>query len=145
MKPMLRRSKSATLILIFLILLPYSVSIGSEEVRLTVANHTGHFLHVTMNGDPYLYLRPGGSVVFETSTDNQMHIVAVAFYAPAQGIQGRVTEQFTIGGEVLVADCTSGGGNNCATEPAFPSVTWTVTPEMLVEDTLAITAVEMIR
>ncbi|MDH4071444.1 MAG: hypothetical protein OEV30_13595, partial [Ignavibacteria bacterium] len=118
--------------------------IGSEEVQLTVVNQTSHFIHVIMNGDSYLYVGPRGSAVFEASAETQTSILAVAFYAPAQGIQGRASEHFVLGGEVLTTDCHYGRGSSCATQPTFPSVSWAVTPELLAQDTLGVSPEEIL-
>jgi hypothetical protein len=115
-------------IVTLLIFVPYTVTFGDEEGTLTIYNHTLYFIHVIMNNDPFLYVGPGRSASF--SVDQQTTVYVQAFYAPAQGIEGSAQRTFTIGGTVYKTDCSS-GTNTCATDPAFASASWDITPDTL--------------
>ena len=127
------QSVAAKVIAILVLFIPYSMTLGDQDVSLTVQNATPYYLHVIMNGDAFLYIGPRRTASLSLSTDNEITVFAQAFYAPGQGIEGSAQNSFVIGGTVVKGDCSS-GTQTCATEPAHSSTSWIITPNLLIED-----------
>jgi len=66
MQTNLVRSKVISVAVVLIILFPYSISFGSEEVSLTIKNATAYYLHVIMNNESFLYVEPGRTTSFST-------------------------------------------------------------------------------
>ena len=101
---------SAVLLLLALFV---GVSTGGDVGRLTVVNDTEHYVHVIVDGSPFLYVPPGAGAIFEK--EGYSRVVAKVFYSPGQGISGNAERTFTIspyepystGCEWHTLECTS--------------------------------------
>ena len=82
------------LLLTLLLINVVAVSIGSEESSLTVANHTQHYLHIFIDGDPFLYVAPERSVTYVSAP--KPDILVTAIYSPGQGIHGSLSDTVTV-------------------------------------------------
>ena len=60
---------------------PLSISFGDNKAKMTVKNKTAHFLHVYVDGAPYLYLAPNRSITREAAVTT---FEVTAFYAPGR-------------------------------------------------------------
>ena len=80
--------------LLLLLLVAVDISIGADIARLTVINETEHYVHIIVDGDPFLYVSPGSGATFEK--EGYSTVVAKVFYAPGQGIEGSVERSFVI-------------------------------------------------
>ena len=125
------------LLLVLLLLLPYTASYSESSGRLSVSNETGKYLHVIVNGVPYLYVGPGGTVSVPSDAGSQ---VVYAFYAPGQEITGSADTVLAIYRiESMVGGCNSQSSNTCSCSSApesqnsvsYTSAKWTVKPETL--------------
>jgi len=129
-------------IILFILLSPMTVSIGADEVSVTVINKTDYYLHVIINGNPYLYVSPEGFALYQS--EGPLHTTVKAFYSPGQGVSGSATESFDLrvggGGHSCYQDTK--GECRCSSEPSYgPSAeVWEVTPDLLRNDTLSQTS-----
>jgi len=113
-------------VVMFAVLLPYttSVSFSDDIVKVFVQNRTNHFIHAFVDNQPYLYIRPGGSVAAEARNG----IVSMrAFYSPGQGVAGSTEQSVELEDRVL-STCN---GSNCSTTEVEASYYWTVTDDSL--------------
>jgi hypothetical protein len=131
----------APILLIFAVMfIPVTISFGGDTVTLTVKNSTPDFLHAIIDGEPYLYIKPGLGVVHEAEGYVTLHVQV--FYAPGQGISGSVERDMTLSPykpeSTGCSDNSSGGGGcECTTNPATGGArTWEITPEAFTSDTL---------
>lgn len=116
---------------------PLSISFGDSEARITVKNKTDHFLHIYIDGAPYLYVAPKRSITKEAATTT---FDVTAFYAPGQGVSGTIDRYFPVP-DYNPASSTSGcrdegpnSGCECSqtTTPAeYGSVTWEITADTM--------------
>ena len=103
-------------LLLAILLIPPTVSIGSEGVSVRLVNNTRHYLHVIIDNTPLLYVPPGGWVAHQSST---LSAGVKVFYSPGQGISGsmdRVVNSTLV--ERSTTDCRSDCSrtNSCVTE-----------------------------
>jgi hypothetical protein len=139
----MKRSKRTTvvaLIIIGILLLPYTISFGDQLSTLTVVNGTAHYIHAIIDSQPFLYIAPNESVKFETESTGNIRVNVQVFYSPGQDISGEATNSFTLGGSRIDdsgGGCGTGGfgsGGGCGPITSRPPVlraSWRVTPEML--------------
>ena len=123
-------------LVIFLILLcPFTFTFGDDNAVLTIMNLTSHYLHIIVNGDPYLYVFPGTSVTAES--EGPTDFIVKAFYAPAQGIKGSAMRTIRVAPyrpSSTGCDYSSTGGCECSTNPATGGAAlWEITPDTLAE------------
>jgi hypothetical protein len=81
-------------IAVLLLALAVNVTVGGDIARLTIANQTDHFLHIIVDGEPFLYVSPGAGATFEK--EGYSTVIAKAFYAPGQGVSGKAERSFVI-------------------------------------------------
>jgi hypothetical protein len=119
------------LMLFIILLAPLTISYSDESVTLTVNNKTGHYLHIIIDDDPYLYVQPENNIIYES--DKYVELDIKAFYSPGQGISGSIDTVISI--KPYKAESTgcsdnnnsSSGGCECSTTPASGgSKTWDV-------------------
>jgi len=120
--------RSATILL--LLALFVDVSTGGDIGRLTVVNDTEHYVHVIVDGSPFLYVPPGAGAIFEK--EGYARVVAKVFYSPGQGISGSAERTFTVapyepsstGCEWHTMECTT-------TSASGGPLSWEVTADTL--------------
>ena len=123
-------SRYKFLALLLILLAPLTISYSDETVTLTVNNQTDHYLHVIIDNDPYLYIKPGHNLVYES--DKYVELDIKAFYSPGQGISGSVDtviaiKPYTASSTGCEDNSSSGGGCECSTTPASGgSKSWSV-------------------
>lgn len=83
-----------TAIAVLLLALVVNITVGGDIARLTIANQTDHFLHVIVDGEPFLYVSPGAGATFER--EGYSTVIAKVFYAPGQGVSGTAERTFAI-------------------------------------------------
>ena len=119
------------------IILPWTISVGDEEVSVSVVNETRHYLHVIMNEKPYLYVPANGSVMYRS--EGPTHVMIRVFYSPGQGVSGSATQSvdLSVVGKGTSCNEDSRGGCHCASEPVYgQSLVWHVVPGLLTADKL---------
>ena len=72
-------------------LLSYVITFASDQVDVTVLNHTQQYLHVVINNEPFLYVAPGGVV----QTQSGLTAFVEVFYSPGQSISGSGQKELT--------------------------------------------------
>ena len=131
-------SRKSILWVIFAVLVfPWTISFGDEEVSFTVVNETRYYLHVIMNDAPYLYIPAKSSVVYRS--DGPTHVMIQVFYSPGQGVSGSATKSVNLSVVGRGSSCheDSKGGCHCASEPVYgESLVWHVLPDSLTADNL---------
>ncbi len=117
--------------IILIVLLAIRIGFG-QNYWVQVVNKTGYYIHVFINQNPYLYLKPDGH--FKDSFDTSDIKIRV-IYSPGQIVNGEVSRQFyaRTGSDILCE-----GGIFCNEDPSL-SVNWHVTPDdFMGSDTLNI-------
>ncbi len=115
-----------------ILMIPWTVSIGDEDVSLSVVNDTRYYLHVIMNDEPYLYVPSNGSAMYKS--EGPTHVQVQVFYSPGQGVSGSATRSIRLSVEGSGTTCyeDSRGGCHCASEPVYgQSIVWHVRPDTL--------------
>jgi len=117
-------------------LLPLAISYSDDTGHLFIVNETAHYLHLIVEGQPYLYVAPGREIVHEFEPQSQLF--ARVFYSPGQNMTGDITRTLEVPYAPSETGCaySSSGGWDCSTTPSrsgdFP---WKITPDtMLVAD-----------
>ncbi len=64
---------------LLLLALSVDVTVGGDVGRLTVVNKTSHYVNVIVDGDPFLYISPGGGAIFEK--EGYSIVTAKVFYS----------------------------------------------------------------
>jgi hypothetical protein len=106
------------------------VSAGGDVGRLTVINDTGYFIHVIVDGEPFLYVSPGAGAIFEK--EGYSTVVAKAFYSPGQDISGEAVRSFSIAPyEPYSTGCDWSNLECTSTPESGGPLSWTVTPDTL--------------
>lgn len=120
------------LLLIFNVI---TLSIGDEESTVTVVNKTSYYLHIIIDGTPFLYVQPDKSIT--KSSEPVSTMLVNAFYSPGQGIKGSVTLSTDIPyrGALHGCNCTEGYPECSYTPPVGGSAKLEITPNMLSNDT----------
>ncbi len=95
--------------LIFLILFPYTFSFGDGGATFTLYNATSYYLHAVINGKPYTYIAPGGSVQSDVGFGG---VIADVSYSPGQNIKGKGSKSF----DVQISTTTSGTGSSTCSD-----------------------------
>jgi hypothetical protein len=111
-----------------------TISYGSDLATLTVVNRTENFVHVIVDGQPFLYVPPGMGVTHESEGPRVVDVYV--FYSPGQGIHG--SDRTTISVAPFRQERTSCGWLNgedlfnCSTTPASGGPrSWEVTADSL--------------
>jgi hypothetical protein len=119
---------------------PLSISFGDSQATFSVLNKTGYFLHVYINGEPYLYLAPMRRATLQSAT---ITFDVTAFYAPGQGVSGVIDRIFDApytAPSTHSSGCKDDSDNNSnlgcecskSTTPAdYGSVIWEVTADTM--------------
>lgn len=106
------------------------VSTGGDVGRLTVVNDTEHFVHVIVDGSPFLYVPPGAGAIFEK--EGYSRVVAKVFYSPGQGISGSAERTFTVSPYEPYSTGCEWSTMECTTTPASGGpFSWEVTADTL--------------
>jgi hypothetical protein len=121
----------STLLTVFLLLLPYTVSFGGSGTNFTLINGTSRYLHAVINGQQYLYIAPSARVDYESGS--LTGVTADVAYSPGQGIKGKATKSFavsiqTVGGEASTCSSNNSGHANTCSSSTEASTTTTVGP-----------------
>ena len=120
--------RTATTLL--LLALFVGVSTSSDVGRLTVINHTEHYVHVIVDGEPFLYVHPGAGAIFEK--EGYARVVAKVFYSPGQGISGSAERTFTVAPYEPYSSGCDWHTLECTTTPASGGpLSWEVTADTL--------------
>ena len=122
------------MVLIFLLLLNIVViSVGDDaKSNLTVVNKTEHYLHVVVDGAPYLYVSPDKSIRHTTKAKPTMFVEV--FYSPGQGMSGSARDTIDVYYRSASTDCVCNDNQSdeCVYNPAEGgSARWEVTPQDL--------------
>jgi hypothetical protein len=127
-----RLSVRYSMLAAILLLMSITISFGDEDTgSLTVINQTEKFLHIIVDGDPYLYIAPGNRVTHEAEGEYEFSVTA--FYSPGQGIAARIDRELRVpysrtGG----CDYSLAGGCECnPVESEYGSGTWKITADTM--------------
>ena len=126
MVPRARSRLSTLLLAVFLVTLPLGWSLGGNAA-VKVINDTDYYLHVFIDGDPYLYVPPQHGVGKDYESYSVVANVRVLI-APGQAASGSVTQQLNVAA-VTTTDWTcadSWCGERTETIPG--QATWDVVP-----------------
>lgn len=122
--------------LVFLmIIIPITISYGLDSASLRVINSTDYFLHVIIDGNPYLYISPQGSVSYNAEGKTSFHVQA--YYSPGQEISGTADSTLDITINPPKTGCrdtsdSRGGGCECTTTPgSISDAEWDITDQDL--------------
>ncbi len=119
---------AAALLLLALIV---NVTVGGDVGRLTVINETEHYVHVIVDGDPFLYVPPGAGAIFEK--EGYSTVVASVFYSPGQGVSGSAKREFVISPYEPSSTGCDWSTLECTTSPTTGGArSWEVTADTLV-------------
>ena len=125
------------LLFVFLIL-PLTITFGEDEAKMTVVNKTGHFLHVIMNGDAFLYVAPERSVTYAAESGSDLHMLVDVFYSPGQEVSEETQRSFVVRPAQRASsgcDWDSDGGWDCSSSPAIGGLmVWEVTHDTLLTE-----------
>ena len=141
-KKRLKKSTFAAVLIILIILVPYTVSLGDQLSSLTVLNQTSGYIHAIIESQPFLYIAPNESVKFETESRRDIRVNVQVFYSPGQDISGQATNSFTLGGSRIDESGCGGGsgsgysGGGCGPITSPPPVlhtSWKISPEVLAQ------------
>jgi hypothetical protein len=80
----------ALLLVTLLLVNVATVAVGEDDSQLTVANLTGHFVHIFIEGQDFLYVAPDRSVTYAASARPDMLVEVV--YSPGQGVRGSLVD-----------------------------------------------------
>jgi len=120
------RAATVVLLLAFFV----DVSTGGDVGRLTVVNDTEHYVHVIVDGDPFLYVPPGAGAVFEK--EGYSRVVAKVFYSPGQDISGSAERTFTVSPyDPASTGCVWNNMECTSTPPSGGPLSWEVTADTL--------------
>lgn len=123
-----RLSYSTIALVLFLLSMP--LSFGDKDTgQLEVINRTEHFLHLIIDGDPYLYVAPTQSIVHEAKHDYSFFVTA--FYSPGQGVTARIERELTVPYTPSEWGCTSEGCQCTPTEPEYGSGLWRINADTM--------------
>jgi hypothetical protein len=116
------RRRVGFVLLFMVLLIPPTVSIGSDGVSVRLVNQTGYYLHIIIDNQPFLYIAPGGSASHQSSA---LSAGVKVFYSPGQGVSGsmdRVVSSPLV--QKSTADCSSdcNNTNSCVTQNSLSSV-----------------------
>lgn len=118
--------------LVFLmIMIPITISYGLDNASLRVTNSTDNFIHVLIDGNPYLYISPNGSITYNAEGKTSFHVQA--YYSPGQGVSGSADSTLSIEINPPKTGCSEtsdsrGGGCECTTEPgSLSDAEWDIT------------------
>lgn len=114
------------LFFLVLVLFPYVVMLGEDRVFVRATNQTQHYLHIIINGTPFLYVSAGRTVFLEAEGGND--ILMEAFYAPGQQITGRVEQSVHV--PTYQVDCSSGGCEEGVGSSSNNPFVWDITPDV---------------
>lgn len=120
---------------LFIVLLPLAVSYSDNKSYLSVSNKTGYYLHVIVDGSPYLYVAPDREVVHES--DPKQEFFVRVFYSPGQEARESITRTIYVPFYSTSTSCSSNssGGWSCSETPERGgSVLWEINADtMLVQ------------
>jgi hypothetical protein len=126
------------LIIFILIMIPLTVGYGDEEeASITVVNKTEHFLHIIVDGDPYLYVTPDMGITHSTSPKGEFSVTAL--YSPGQGITGKIYRTVPVSYQAASSGCgySSSGGCECVTNPpSAGSTLYEITADTMLVETI---------
>jgi len=116
------RRRAGFLLLLAVLLIPPTVSIGSDGVSVRLVNQTRYYLHMIVDNQPFLYIAPGGWVAHQS---NDLSAGVKVFYSPGQGVSGsmdRIVSSAMV--QSSTADCRSDCNktNSCVTENSSSSL-----------------------
>jgi hypothetical protein len=99
---------------------------GEDSSSLTVINRTPLFLHVIIDGKPYLYISPERGVTHES--DAKPAFSVTVFYSPGQATTGRINRVIQVPYSSGDWGCTYGSrGCDCTTTgPEAGSAIWEI-------------------
>lgn len=122
------RKRVGFVLLLGTLLIPPTVSVGSNGISVRLVNQTRYYLHVIIDDKPFLYISPGGWASHQSSA---LSANVRVFYCPGQGISGsmdRVVSTQLV--QNSTADCKSDCNkpNSCITENSSST---TVNPVVL--------------
>jgi len=122
---------AAALLLLALIV---NVTVGGDVGRLTVINKTDHYVHVIVDGDPFLYVSPGAGAIFEK--EGYSTVIASVFYSPGQGVSGSAEREFVISPYDPSSTGCDWSTLECTTSPSTGGAhSWEVTADTLMAAT----------
>ena len=116
---------------LLLLALVVDVTVGGDVGRLTVINGTDHYVHVIVDGEPFLYVSPGAGAIFEK--EGYSTVIAKVFYSPGQGVSGHAERNFVISPYEPSSTGCDWTTLECSTSPSTGGArSWEVTADTLV-------------
>ena len=112
-----------------ILLIPPTVSIGSDGFSIRLVNQTRYYLHVLIDNTSLLYVAPGGWVSHQANT---LSAEVRVLYSPGQGISGSMDRIVTSSRvENSTTDCNNTHGcTTDASESSSPVILY-ITPDSL--------------
>ena len=118
---------AATFLLLALIV---NVTVGGDVGRLTVINATEHYVHVIVDGDPFLYVSPGAGAIFEK--EGYSTVGASGCYSPGPGVSGSAQRVGVISPSEPTSTGCDWSTRECTTSPQTGGArSWEVTADTL--------------
>ncbi len=121
-----------TTLALIIMLLSMTISFSEEDKsQLTVINRTPLFLHVIIDGNPYLYISPERGVTHESNAKPTFSVTVL--YSPGQSATGRISRTVRVPYSSGDWGCTYGsGGCDCtSTGPEAGSAIWEITADTM--------------
>ena len=94
MSPRIAIGRYCGLLLLLLLVNIVTVSLADENSNLTVVNKTTRYIHVIVDGEPYLYVAPERAVIHQAPATATM--LVTAFYSPGQGLTGSLIDTIDV-------------------------------------------------
>ena len=121
-----------TTLALIIMLLSMTISFSGEDTsHLTVINRTPLFLHVIIDGKPFLYISPERGVTHESEAKPSFSVTV--FYSPGQSITGRINRVVQVPYSSGDWGCVYGSrGCDCtSTGPEAGSVIWEINADTM--------------
>lgn len=121
-----------TTLALIITLLSMAISFSEEDKsQLTVINRTKLFLHVIIDGTPYLYISPERGVTHEAEAKPTFSVTVL--YSPGQSTTGRISRTVRVPYSSGDWGCTYGSsGCDCtSTGPEAGSAIWEINADTM--------------
>lgn len=121
-----------TTLALIIMLLSMAISFsGEDKSQLTVINRTPLFLHIIIDGEPYLYVAPERGVTHEADAKPSFSVTVL--YSPGQSNTERINRVVQVPYSSGDWGCTYGsGGCDCtSTGPEAGSAIWEVNADTM--------------
>jgi hypothetical protein len=121
-----------TTLALIIVLLSMAVSFSDEDTaQLTIINRTKLFLHVIIDGKPYLYLSPERGITHESEAKPTFSVTV--FYSPGQSSSRTINRTIRVPYTSSDWGCSWGseGCESTSTGPQAGSTVWEVTSDTM--------------